>query len=151
MLPFDAYPGEGKALLGRVAGSNCRHGYGMTFMQVTWQTTCAYCELDFVASFNAFLQMTLDHVVPRSVCKRFILPNEWAEDCINKVLACSACNSFDNRFAPPQDCACPATLEAFCELRNRIFAERKARIAASRDKEQEFYKRRPWERRSPTI
>jgi hypothetical protein len=151
MIPFDAYPGEAKVLLGRVVGSNCRHGYGMTFMQVTGQTTCAYCGLDLVASFEAFLQMALDHVVPKSVCKGLTLPDEWAEDCINKVLACAACNGFDNRFAQQPGCACPPTLEAFCELRDRIFAERKARVAACRDKEREFYKRRPWEQRSPTV
>lgn len=151
MLPFDSYPDVGKALLGRVTGSNCRHGYGMTFMQVTGQISCAYCGLDFVASFEAFLQMALDHVVPKSVCKTLALPDDWIEDCINKVLACSACNGFDNRFTLQEPCACPPTLEAFCDLRDRIFAERKARIAACRDKEQEFFNRRLWEQRSRNV
>ena len=151
MMPFDAYPGEGKAPLGRVTGSNCRHGYGMTFMQVTGQTTCAYCGFDLVAAFDAFLQMALDHVVPKSVCKGLSLREEWAEDCINKVLACAACNGFDNRFTPKEACACPPTLEAFCELRDRIFAERKARVTACRNKEREFYRRRLWEQRSPAV
>jgi hypothetical protein len=151
MMPFDSYPAAGKALLGRVTGSNCRHGYGMTFMQVTGQTTCAYCGLDFVAAFENFLQMALDHVVPKNVCKSRALPDDWAEDCINKVLACMACNGFDNHFTLQESCACPRTLEAFCELRDRIFTERKARIAARRDKEQEFFNRRPWELRSRTV
>src|SRR5262245_17244762 len=125
MMPFDAYPDAGRVLLGRITGSNCRHGYGMTFMQVTGQTSCAYCGLDLVASFEAFLQMALDHVVPKNVCKGLALPIDWAEDCINKVLACSACNGFDNRFTLQGPCDCPSTLEAFCELRDRIFAERK--------------------------
>jgi hypothetical protein len=151
MMPFDAYPAKGKVLLARVTGSNCRHGYGKKFMQVTGQTTCAYCGLDLVASFEAFLQMALDHVVPKSVCKSLTLPDKWAEDCINKVLACLACNGFDNRFTLQEFCACPPTLEAFCELRDRIFAERKARIAACREKEKEFFNRRLWEQRSRTI
>lgn len=148
MMPFDSYPDEGKVPLGPMCGPNCRHGYGMKFMQITGQTTCAYCGLNLVASFEAFLQMALDHVIPRSVCKTLGLRDQWVEDCINKVLACAACNSFDNRFTLQKPCSCPSTLEAFCELRDRVFAERKDRVAAARRKEQEFYNRRPWEQRS---
>jgi hypothetical protein len=151
MMPFDSYPGEGRVPLGRIAGSNCRRGYGMTFIQVTGQTTCAYCGLDLVACFQAFLQMAIDHVVPKNVCRSLSLPDEWVEDCINKVLACWACNGFDNRFAVEESCACPRTLEAFCELRDRIFAERKARIAVCRKKEEEFFNRRLWEQRSRKV
>jgi hypothetical protein len=86
-------------------------------------------------------------VVPKSVSKSLAMCDEWTEDCINKVLACAACNGFDNRFTPREACPCPPSLEAFCELRNRIFAERKARVAACRDKEREFYNRRLWEQR----
>jgi hypothetical protein len=76
------------------------------------------------------------------VCKSLTLPDAWTEDCINKVLACSACNGFDNRFKLQPLSACPPTLEGFCELRDSIFAERKARIAVRRAKEQAFFARR---------
>src|SRR5688500_3252930 len=96
MMPFDSYPGQGKALLGRVGGANCRREYGLRFMKKTGQTACAYCGLDFAASYENWLQMALDHVVPVSVCQSFSLPDEWTDDSTNKVLACAACNSFDN-------------------------------------------------------
>jgi hypothetical protein len=145
MMPFDSYPSEGKALLGRVSGNNCRRGYGLKFMRVTGQTTCAYCGLDLVASFENWLQMALDHVVPRNVCKSISLPDEWTKDCINRVLACSACNGLDNRYKPQVLPDCPRLLTAFCELRDLIFAERKKRIATCRDKERDFFQRRLWE------
>ncbi|HVS36897.1 MAG TPA: hypothetical protein VMS17_15160 [Gemmataceae bacterium] len=145
MMPFDSYPQQGRLLLRRAVGSNCRHGYGLLFMRVTKQTTCAYCGFDLVASFENWLQMALDHVVPKSFCKSVALPDEWAEDCINKVLACSACNGFDNRYKALALTVCPQSVEAFCLLRDHIFAERKARVAACRQDEQVFFSERPWE------
>ena len=43
MIPFDEYPEGGRVLLGQVKGANCRHEYGLQFMQKTGQTKCAYC------------------------------------------------------------------------------------------------------------
>ncbi len=147
MTPFDSYPHEGKVLLGRLSGSNSRKGYGFRFMQITRQTTCAYCDFDLVISFENWLQLVLDHVVPKGVCKGFSLRNDWTEDCINRVLACAACNGFDNRYKPPTLTECPVSLEAFCQLRDEIFEDRKARVAECRKKEREFFERRPWEQR----
>jgi len=147
MQPFDSYPHGGRALLGRVKGANCRREYGLRFMQVTGQTACAYCGLDFAAAYENWLQMALDHVVPSSVCKGFSLPDEWADDSSNKVLACAACNGFDNRYRVSVQAECPLTLEAFYALRDRIFAERKARIAERHRTEREFFERRLWEKR----
>lgn len=146
MMPFDSYPHEGKVLLGCVSGANCRREYGLHFMQKTGQTTCAYCGLDIAASYENWLQMALDHVVPVSVCRSLSLPDEWTEDCTNKVLACAACNGFDNRYQPVS-AGCPESLEAFYSLRDRVFAERRGRIVARRRSEREFFQRRLWEQR----
>jgi hypothetical protein len=51
-IPFDSYPNRGRILLGRVPGGNCRHGYGLRFMQLTCQTRCTYCGLDLTASYE---------------------------------------------------------------------------------------------------
>jgi hypothetical protein len=116
-------------------------------MQITGQTTCAYCGVDLVISFDHWLQLALDHVVPKGVCKQFGLPGCWTEDRINKVLACAACNGWDNRYKPPALTMCPGSLHAFCQLRDRIFQDRQARVAECRKKEREFFDQRLWERR----
>lgn len=141
MIPFDRYPDQGRTLLGRVHGANCRHEYGLAFMRKTGETTCAYCGLDFAASYENWLTMALDHVVPVSVCRALGLSMDWQEDCINKVLACAACNSFHNRYKPVEQSDPPTLLEAFLELRDRIFAERRTLIAASHEQERAFYTR----------
>lgn len=144
MLPFDEYPGGGRTPLGPVKGTNCRHQYGLEFMQKTGQTKCAYCGEDFVGSYRTWLTMALDHVVPASACAALGIPAEWQEDVTNKVLACAACNSFRNRYKPPADVRCPKTREAFFDLRDRVFAERKKAILQRHEEEAAFFGTRPW-------
>lgn len=50
--------------------------------------TCAYCGVR--PTENNHIQMTIDHVVPRSVCRvKGINPNTWE----NTVTACKRCNT----------------------------------------------------------
>ena len=69
MLPFDFYNEGGRKPIGIFTGGNCRRGYGLKFMQKTGQTSCAYCGLSLIASYETWLNMAIDHVVPKSVCK----------------------------------------------------------------------------------
>ena len=123
-LPFHAYPHRGQELLGAVTGANCRHEYGLRFLQITGQHTCAYCGLNLVETYENWLTMALDHVVPDNVCKAWGLPHNWKEDYSNRVLCCTACNTFGNRYTP-KEYTCPTTLEEFYAVRDRIFLERK--------------------------
>src|SRR5262245_26897541 len=105
MEPFDSYPKGGKELLGRFGRGftirgNTRMIRGPDFMRKTGQTACAYCGLSLVASFENWLQMQLDHVVPRKVCQEWGMCLEWRDDLTNIVLACTACNGFDNQYLP---------------------------------------------------
>jgi len=145
MFPFDSYPSQGRVLLGPVSGDRCRRGYGLKFMQKTGQTACAYCGVDFAASYQDWLNMTLDHVVPVNVCRDLRISDDWMEDCANKVLACSACNGFNNRYKPSEDIAIPQSLAGFFDLRDRIFTERKRLVTASHEREREFFARRLWQ------
>jgi hypothetical protein len=77
MEPFDSYPGGDGQLLGFSKGSNCRHQYGLAFMQRTGQKLCAYCGSDFTATYEQWLTMALDHVIPLSVCKARGIPEVW--------------------------------------------------------------------------
>jgi hypothetical protein len=90
--------------------------------------------------------MALDHVIPKSVCIALGLPEDWREDCSNKVLACGACNGFRNRYKLSIDVVQPLTRDAFYQLRDHVFAERKSLIAASHESDRAFFESRPWER-----
>ena len=142
-LPFESYPDQGRKLLGRVTGDNCRHGYGKKFMHLTGQTRCAYCGMDITATYENWLTMALDHVVPHSTCLAWELPEEWREDYSNRVLCCITCNTFGNRYAP-KSFQCPSTLEEFYDVRDAIFVERKRNILNSQMQERAFFETKPW-------
>jgi len=147
MKPFEDYPEAGRTPIGMVKGANCRHEYGLEFMKKTGQTRCAYCQADFASSYETWLTMALDHVIPASVCVKWGVPLDWREDCANKVLACAACNSFCNRYKPESGIPVPETLEAFFALRDRVFSERQDLIAKRRKDEEAFFDGRPWEKK----
>ena len=44
------------------------------------------------------------------------------------------------------DAVKPETLEEFCALRDKIFSERKERIAQRHAEERQFFDKRPWEK-----
>lgn len=144
MIPFESYPERGQALLGPIRGSNCRKGYGLKFMRVTGQTSCAYCGISLIEPYTNWLQMAIDHVVPQSVCKGFSLSAEWTHDASNCVLSCAACNGFGNRYKPSTDTLCPTTLEEFWRLRDRIFIERSTVIQGKHAEERSFFDSAPW-------
>jgi hypothetical protein len=139
MLPFNTYPYGGRKLLGKLHGTTCRRGYGLDFMKKTGQHSCAYCGRDFSQSYENWLSMALDHVVPTSVCKGWGLDKTWTDDCVNKVLACAACNGFDNRYMPTVERVCPQSLDVFFDVRDRIFLERKELIRKSHEEELAFF------------
>jgi hypothetical protein len=145
-LPFDLYPHKGRQLIERSwRGSNARHDYGLVFMKVTGQTRCAYCEVSLIGSYEAWLSLVLDHVVPSSVCIAAKVPDEWCGNFSNAVLACAACNGFCNRYKPSDATLTSGTLEAFYDLRDRIFVERKKLITRRRAEERQFFEKRHWE------
>ena len=144
-LPFRDYPGGGRKLIGARRGANCRHEYGREFMHKTGQHRCAYCGIDLTASYENWLTMTLDHVVPVSVGKALEIPKEWLEDYSNAVLACAACNTFANHYRPDRSVSAPQSFLAFFALRDRIFAERHKLIAEVRREERRYFDSRPWE------
>jgi hypothetical protein len=144
-LPFEDYPFQGRKLLGRVKGDNCRHGYGLQFMRLTKQTNCAYCGLDLVSTYENWLTMALDHVVPNSTCLSWGLPEKWREDHSNRVLSCTTCNTFGNRYSP-QNFHYPSSLEEFFNVRDAIFIERKRYILDRHRQERHFFDKKPWTR-----
>jgi len=87
--------------------------------------------------------MALDHVIPYSLCKSWKVAKEWREDYSNRVLSCTSCNTFGNRYSPT-NFNCPTTLEEFYTLRDRIFAERKRLILERHAQERAFFNKKLW-------
>lgn len=135
-LPFPSYPQGGRTLLGkpRWGDGTARRSYGVKALE--WcGYRCAYCGLD-LSTFEGWLQLSIDHVIPQQM-QTAGYPSEWVLDAINLVAACMACNGYFNR--DPVVGEVPATLEAFCDIRDRIFSERKARILERRETERAWF------------
>lgn len=140
-LPFARYEGGGRAPLGipPQGDGTARHGYGPpVFAQCGY--ACVYCGLDMRESFESWLQLSVDHVIPRQMRDRGY-ETAWIEDISNLVTCCRACNDFGNRFVV--NAPSPTTHEAFLDLRDRVFLERRAAIAAKRMQERAIYKKAP--------
>lgn len=148
MQPFDTYPSEESELLKPLKGTdNCRHGYGLNLQKRTGQTRCAYCGISLVDDYYHWLLLAVDHAVPASAGKPLGIPPDMLEGLVNKVLVCSGCNGFDNRYAVANETPrANWTLREFIELRDRVFSERKLRIAERRAREMSFFDQKPWVR-----
>jgi hypothetical protein len=88
--------------------------------------------------------MSIDHVVPRSDALRLNIPVAFAEDAINLVLCCSGCNGFGNRYRSTELHREVWTIDAFLDLRDRIYSERTLLISKRREMERAFFASRPW-------
>jgi hypothetical protein len=135
-LPFEAYPQGGRTLLGKPKSGDgtARRSYGVKALE--WCAyRCAYCGLD-MSTFEGWLQLSIDHVIPQQM-QGAGYPMEWVLDAINVVAACLACNGYFNRDPVIGDV--PTSLEAFCEIRDRVFRERRARIVQRRAMEHAWF------------
>jgi hypothetical protein len=101
--------------------------------------------VSLVDTYDHWLLMSGDHVVPRSEAQRLGIAVTLDEDAINLVLCCAGCNGFGNRYrceALPQD---NWTLQEFLILRDRVFTDRFQRIASRRVRKEALFTSRPWE------
>jgi hypothetical protein len=149
--PFDGYP-EKQSSLRPLKGEGCRRGYGADLMRTTSQRSCAYCEENLTEDYYRWLLVTTDHVVPTALCKKYDIKQR--ESMSNRVIACSGCNGFKNKYEPSE--AVLTKLREgqkhswedpdFFALRTMVFEERRTQIKKRREEEIEVWKRRPWER-----
>ncbi len=123
-VPNDAEP----VLLGAPSQGDgtCRGGYGVAVMRLHGNR-CAYCDLDFTETYESWLHLSVDHVVPRHVIK-VGYPAAWVEDLLNHVPCCRSCNEFLNgyRISVPEP---PATLADFLALKTAVFDEKRQMTA----------------------
>ena len=143
--PFELYPDDGLSMLPKMPGGNARHGYGLKLQRLTNQTRCAYCGRSLVDDYFHWLLLSVDHVIPAAEGKRMGIPNDWVESYSNIVLCCLGCNGFGNRYQIPVG-ELPEiwTVATFCQLRNRVFSDRKARILIRMAAEIQFFESKPW-------
>lgn len=133
---------SGLTLPGHLSGipksgdGTARRGYGVAIFQRDGYR-CAYCALDMARPYEAWLQLSIDHIVPRQSVKAGF-PVGWIEDGANLITCCRACNEFGNRYRVAT--GIPASDEDFLVLRDRIFRERSALIRARHARERERYR-----------
>ncbi len=136
-VPFVRYRNGGRQLLGiPVQGdATARHGYGPpVFRECGF--ACAYCGLDMGASYEMWLQISVDHVIPRSSVARGY-PREWVEDIVNLVTCCRACNEFMNAYSVSDPV--PASAAAFFELRDHHFLAKRTLALAAHQRERSWH------------
>lgn len=136
---FVRYPQGGRVLLGARCGANARREYGRQLHLLTGERCCAYCGLDLYASYEHWLLLQIDHVVPSGMARALGIPAAFFEDAINLVLACAGCNGFDNRYVDAAEPRADWDLDAFLALRDATFIVRYERIAARRALERVFF------------
>jgi 5-methylcytosine-specific restriction endonuclease McrA len=122
-LPFARYQLGGTHLLGipNEREGTARHGYGPpVFAACGYQ--CAYCGFDMASPYEAWLNLSVDHVVPQHL-KKAAWPREWLLDLINLVTCCRACNEFLNGYRVTATTA-PESLPEFVQVRDRVFVEK---------------------------
>jgi hypothetical protein len=140
-LPFRKYVGGGRRLLGGLRYGSCRYDYGPPVFEQCG-TACVYCSQELGDSYERWLNLSVDHVVPVGTPWKGEAAG-WIEDVINCVTACRACNEFLNGYR----CKIlrPKTLAGFIAIRDRVFHE-KFRLAGGRHaEEREGYAE--WKRR----
>jgi hypothetical protein len=144
MMPFDAYPHRGRRPIGRLAGTNCRREFGLKLQRLIGLNKCAYCGLSLIDTYDHWLMMSVDHIVPQHAGKELGISEDWLEDYWNTVLCCSACEAFGNLSPLEAEVTPVDNGEDFIALRDGIFVERKKFILLSHEQDLAFFDTRPW-------
>jgi hypothetical protein len=144
MMPFDAYPHRGRRPIGRLTGTNCRHEYGLRLQRLIGLNKCAYCSLSLVDTYDHWLMLSVDHILPNHAGAELGVQPEWLDDYWNTVLCCSACAAFGSLLPLETDVTSPKSAEEFLSLRDQIFVERKRMILLSHEHDLAFYDDKPW-------
>jgi secreted trypsin-like serine protease len=93
-LPFERYREGGRELLGRpaIGDGSCRRGYGPpVFTECGME--CVYCDRDLGESYESWLHLSVDHVIPYETVNRLGWPGEWVEGLSNLVTSAAHATS----------------------------------------------------------
>jgi hypothetical protein len=90
---------------------------------------CAYCGIYVAETYELSLRFTADHIIPQRMIDHGYR-QVWIDDLVNLVACCPECHELDLGFQ--LDTPAPRTKNGFFDLRDRVFVQRKARIAVRR-------------------
>ena len=144
MMPFERTPTVAGSCSGECREETVDTSMDSGFRRLHMWTPAAYCAMSLVETYEQWLMMSVDHVVPTRTGQVFGIPDDWLADYANIVLCCSACNGFGNRYKLMPDVVSPTNLDDFFSIRDRVFSERKKLILLSHEKERAFYEKKPW-------
>ena len=141
IAPFDRYKGRGRIILGvpESGDGTCRHGYGPPVFDQCGRR-CVYCGRDLFESYESWLDVSVDHVIPRST-EWYERKKPWIEDMFNLVTCCRACNEFLNQYPCPD--SEPETVEDFIIVRDRAFEGKRKNALDRHAKERAVFERLP--------
>ena len=124
LLPLSHYEKSAELSPPRSTGiANCRLGYGIPIIE-HWGPSCAYCGKDLLESYDAWLDLSVDHIVPVCMLKQWGSEcQSWIGSIANLVPCCRACNEFLNGYRIADKT--PPDGVAFLELRKRVLAEKR--------------------------
>ena len=96
---------------------------------------CAYCGKN-LSDRHSRLLSCVDHVIPVSETVRIGIDKDFAQSSDNLILCCTSCRALAEDYKVPDEIR-PRKLypDALTELRDRVFAERRALIARRRMQE----------------
>jgi hypothetical protein len=140
LLPFDLYENGGTVPLGRPKSATSRTGYGIDVVR-RCGARCAYCDRNLLEPYEAWLDLSVDHVVPTSTIWYDKCAN-WLEDFFNIVTCCRACNEFLNRYKCSE--LAPENLPQFLTIRDRVFKDKRRRTRERHQEERRWYE--DWKR-----
>lgn len=94
-IPFERYRGAGRELLERppLGDGSCRRGYGPPVFSECG-TACAYCGREMGESYDSWLDLSIDHVIPGNTVKRLGWRREWIDDLATSSPAAGPATSF---------------------------------------------------------
>ena len=133
---FESADGGGRRFLGRLVGSACRTGYGLSPLDLC-AGCCAYCGVRLDEPYEAWLNLSVDHVVPTRSVKELGYPAHWVDDLANVVACCRSCNKFLNGYRVTLPL--PTTEAEFFDVRDSVFLSKRDAAFARHKRERDWY------------
>lgn len=117
-----------------------RTGYGREVYD-NCGASCAYCGQDLNKSYELWINITVDHVIPYEDAKKKWgkVLEPWLDNYVNTVTCCRACNEFLNQYIVEEKK--PETHKEFFKIRDKIFLEKKEMALKRHNEEKKFYEK----------
>ena len=118
----------------------CRKGYGLQVFK-RHGMKCMYCDREMGTSYDAWLSISVDHVIPMSVLKKwgqgFAKMVDHVDNC---VTCCRSCNEFLTGYRVDDNAPC--SKEEFLSLVDMHLARKREHAQRRHLEEREWYEKR---------